>query len=253
MQLHNQFYKLVALGLGTCYIFQVFLNIGGVIKFIPSTGVTLPLVSYGGSSLLSTLIMFAIIQGLYIVREDEEESIERKKKNNSYELRKEELRQQKKQERSQMSRKERKEQSKLEKKEKKKKREVNKEFARVTYVFVALFLVLMGYIGYFNVLESKDIINSPYNPRLDSMADRVVRGKILDKDGNVLAQTETAEDGSEYRSYPYGNLYAHVVGYSSQGKSGLESTRNFELLTSNAFFLEKLSNEFQIRKIQETT
>lgn len=80
MQLRNQFYKLVALGLGTCYIFQVFLNVGGVIKFIPSTGVTLPLVSYGGSSMLSTLIMFAIIQGLYIVREDEEESIERKKK-----------------------------------------------------------------------------------------------------------------------------------------------------------------------------
>lgn len=80
MQLRNQFYKLIALGLGTCYIFQVFLTIGGVTKFIPSTGVTLPLVSYGGSSLLSTLIMFAIIQGLYILREDEEESIERKKK-----------------------------------------------------------------------------------------------------------------------------------------------------------------------------
>ena len=80
MQLHNMFYKMVALGLGTCYIFQVFLTIGGVTKFIPSTGVTLPLVSYGGSSLLSTLIMFAIIQGLYILREDEEEDIERKKK-----------------------------------------------------------------------------------------------------------------------------------------------------------------------------
>lgn len=80
MQLRNQFYKLVALGLGTCYIFQVFLTIGGVTKFIPSTGVTLPLVSYGGSSLLSTLIMFGIIQGLYIVREDEEEKIERKRK-----------------------------------------------------------------------------------------------------------------------------------------------------------------------------
>lgn len=80
MQLHNMFYKLVALGLGTCYIFQAFLNIGGVTKFIPSTGVTLPLVSYGGSSLLSSLVMFAIIQGLYIVREDEEEDIERRKK-----------------------------------------------------------------------------------------------------------------------------------------------------------------------------
>ena len=80
MQLHDGFYKLVALGLGTCYIFQVFLNIGGVTKFIPSTGVTLPLVSYGGSSLLSTLIMFAIIQGLYILREDEEDYIEKRKR-----------------------------------------------------------------------------------------------------------------------------------------------------------------------------
>ena len=72
MELRNFFYKLVALGLGTCYIFQVFLQIGGVTKFIPLTGVTLPFVSYGGSSLLSTMIMFGIIQGLYIVREDEE-------------------------------------------------------------------------------------------------------------------------------------------------------------------------------------
>lgn len=79
MQLHDGFYKLVALGLGTCYIFQVFLTIGGVTKFIPSTGVTLPLISYGGSSVFSTLIMFAIIQGLYILREDEEEDIERRK------------------------------------------------------------------------------------------------------------------------------------------------------------------------------
>lgn len=71
MQIHNQFYKLTALGLGTVYGFQVFLTIGGVIKFIPSTGVTLPLVSYGGSSLLSTFIIFAVIQGLYIIREDE--------------------------------------------------------------------------------------------------------------------------------------------------------------------------------------
>lgn len=80
MQLENQFYKLVALGLGTCYIFQTFLTIGGVTKFIPSTGVTLPLVSYGGSSVLSTLIMFAIIQGLYILRKDEEEDIGREEK-----------------------------------------------------------------------------------------------------------------------------------------------------------------------------
>lgn len=69
MQMKDIFYKLIALGLGTIYGFQVFLSIGGDIKCIPSTGVTLPLVSYGGSSLLSTLIIFAIIQGLYLMRE----------------------------------------------------------------------------------------------------------------------------------------------------------------------------------------
>lgn len=74
MQMKDQFYKLIALGLGTVYGFQVFLTIGGVTKFIPSTGVTLPLVSYGGSSLLATMAVFAIIQGLYSLRQNEGET-----------------------------------------------------------------------------------------------------------------------------------------------------------------------------------
>lgn len=76
MQMRDQFYKLLALGLGTVYGFQVILTVGGAIKFIPSTGVTLPLVSYGGSSLLATFVIFAIIQGLYILREDQMEEEE---------------------------------------------------------------------------------------------------------------------------------------------------------------------------------
>lgn len=71
MKLTNRFYRLVALGLGTTYAVQVFLTIGGGIKLIPLTGVTLPLVSSGGSSVLSTLIMFSIVQGLYMLRRDE--------------------------------------------------------------------------------------------------------------------------------------------------------------------------------------
>ena len=70
MQVRDNFYKLIATGLGCGYGIQTFLTIGGVTKFIPSTGVTLPLVSYGGSSLLSTMILFAIIQGLYILRRE---------------------------------------------------------------------------------------------------------------------------------------------------------------------------------------
>ncbi len=78
MQLSNRYYRLVAFGLGTTYAVQVLLTIGGSIKLIPLTGVTLPLVSYGGSSLLSTLIMFAIVQGLYMLRSDEETEREMK-------------------------------------------------------------------------------------------------------------------------------------------------------------------------------
>ena len=82
MSIRDPFYKLIALGLAVEYGTQVFLTIGGVTKFIPSTGVTLPLVSYGGSSLLATMILFAIIQGLYMKRNDEEREIEDEKERN---------------------------------------------------------------------------------------------------------------------------------------------------------------------------
>lgn len=68
MRFRDKFFRLVALGLSVSYGFQVFLTIGGVTKFIPLTGVTLPLVSYGGTSVVVTCVVFAIIQGLYIYR-----------------------------------------------------------------------------------------------------------------------------------------------------------------------------------------
>lgn len=67
------FYRLVAVGLGVTYGFQVFLTVGGAMKMIPMTGVTLPFVSYGGSSIVSSLIMFALINGMYNMRQDEVE------------------------------------------------------------------------------------------------------------------------------------------------------------------------------------
>jgi len=77
MKMQAMFYKLIAFGLGTVYITQVFLTVGGVIKFIPSTGVTLPFVSYGGSSMFASFILFNIVQGLYILKRGEEEEDEK--------------------------------------------------------------------------------------------------------------------------------------------------------------------------------
>lgn len=79
----NKFYRLTAFGYGVLYIFQVFLTVGGGIKFIPLTGVTLPLISYGRSSLVSVMIMFFLLHSIHmqsqmvqIKEEDTEELIE---------------------------------------------------------------------------------------------------------------------------------------------------------------------------------
>ncbi len=80
MNLKDKFYQLTAFGLGVTYIFQVFLTIGGGCKFIPLTGVTLPFISYGGSSVLTTLIMFSITEGLSMIQEEEAEEEKRRRK-----------------------------------------------------------------------------------------------------------------------------------------------------------------------------
>lgn len=69
MSVKDPYYRLIALGFAAYYAFQIFLAIGGTIKFIPMTGVTLPLVSYGGSSVLSTLVMLSVVQGIYLIHE----------------------------------------------------------------------------------------------------------------------------------------------------------------------------------------
>lgn len=70
-KMENKFARLASLGLGCTFSVQVFLTVGGAMKMIPSTGVTLPFISYGGSSIMSTVIMFAIVQGFYISRCEE--------------------------------------------------------------------------------------------------------------------------------------------------------------------------------------
>lgn len=72
MVCNKKFYRLIACGFGVLYIFQVFLTVGGGIKFIPLTGVTLPFVSYGGSSVLSSVIVFYTVQWVIITYRDKE-------------------------------------------------------------------------------------------------------------------------------------------------------------------------------------
>ena len=124
----------------------------------------------------------------------------------------------------------------------------DKSILFVTYIMVGLFVGLMGYFGYFLQVQSETVINNSYNARLDSFSDRIIRGEILSNDGTVLAKTNVAEDGTEVREYPYGSLFAHVVGYSDQGKTGLESLANFYLLSSHMNLVEPVSYTHLLRQ-----
>ncbi|MDD3339981.1 MAG: penicillin-binding transpeptidase domain-containing protein [Lachnospiraceae bacterium] len=145
-------------------------------------------------------------------------------------------------------RKEWKEKKAEEKRLAKERRAKGKEYVIVSYLFVAIFLSLIGYLVYFNVVLKDDILASPYNKRQDSASERVVRGDIKSLDGETLATTNVGEDGKETRYYPFENMFAQVVGYSTNGKSGLETLANYQLLSSNTFILDQVQNDFSKKK-----
>ncbi|MDW2798919.1 penicillin-binding transpeptidase domain-containing protein [Clostridium boliviensis] len=120
----------------------------------------------------------------------------------------------------------------------------------LTYGVVMLFIGLAVYYGYFLQVESESVINNSYNTRLDSFADRVVRGEIISSDGQILARTDVDGEGHETRIYPYDSMFAHSVGYSVNGKTGLEAQANFYLLTSHVNIMEQIFNELYTRKSQ---
>lgn len=208
MQMKDKFYKLVGVGLAVLYATQVVLTIGGAIKFIPSTGVTLPLVSYGGSSMLSTLIVFGIVQGLYM----------------------------------------RKAASKAAGKKDNKKQDANQEYNVVTYIFMAIFGAMILYMVYFLAFKSEDFINNEYNGLQTLFEEDVIKGDIITSDGYVIAETVVDEEGNTTRNYPYNGMFAHLTGYSSNVRTGLEKQLNFTLLRSNTFFVEQLMCELTNEK-----
>lgn len=112
-------------------------------------------------------------------------------------------------------------------------RDIRKSTFQIIYIFLGLFLLMMGYFAYFIIFKSNDVINSSYNKRQAVLAERVIRGEILAADGEVLAKTDVDKKGNETRQYPFGKIFAHVVGRNSKGKTGLEESENIRLLTSN--------------------
>lgn len=198
----ERFLKLSAYGLGIVYIVQLLLTIGGNCKFIPMTGVTLPLISYGGSSILATMMIFSAMQGFYL---------------NYSAVIHEEL----------------------------------PEFKGLSMDVVAgffsfVFMAMAGYLAHYIYFESPQVINNSYNAkRQEILAAQTIRGDIVAYDGTVLATTieETQE-----RFYPFGEMFSHVIGYSVNGKMGIEKAANISLVSSDISLDEKLKDDLDEKK-----
>lgn len=113
---------------------------------------------------------------------------------------------------------------------------------------VAVFLGLIGYIIYFMQFKAEAIIANSRNIRQDSFADVVERGDIITSDGVVIATSQTDENGVTTRSYPYDNMFAHLVGYDDYGKAGLELQGNFYMLRSHINIFERVYKEIKEEK-----
>src|SRR4051812_45389296 len=95
--------------------------------------------------------------------------------------------------------------------------------ARLQLVLLAGFVTVALALGYWQFFRQDEVLARPTNPRITEAARRIVRGRILDRTGEVLAENQPTPDGGSRRTYPTGGL-ANLVGYHSErfGNSGIE-------------------------------
>ena len=106
---------------------------------------------------------------------------------------------------------------------------------RLTSIFFTIVLIgLIAYLLYFYFAEGLRFENSTYNRRrIDMLSEEYIRGSVYSSDGELLAYTETT-DGQDVRVYPYGRVFAHVLGYNINGGLGLEGAYHSKMLSSHA-------------------
>lgn len=221
-----------AVGLTTVIGFQAFLIIAGVTKLLPLTGVTLPFMSQGGSSLLSSFI----IVGLLLRAGDEGTGREAQLVASTpesgdgrvsllgarasafvhgshararFEIQGEES--------GVLGR-----------------VALGKRLTALITTFAVLFAALIANLTYLQVIQAGTVQGMPSNNHIIAKSAYVQRGAIITSDGVTLAESLRQEDGTYLRSYPQGSLAAHTVGYISTryGSAGIESTMN-DTLTGN--------------------
>ena len=248
-----------AVGLTSALCFQAFLIVGGVTKLLPLTGVTLPFMSQGGTSLLASFL----IVGLLLRAGDDGTGHGAELKpsadnagstllgtaNGAGELIGEAGRavdgvvhgshvrgsfKVQSAESGVLGR-----------------VALGKRLTALITVFSLLFAVLIANLTYVMEIDAGRVQSLSNNNHTIAKTAYVQRGAIVTSDGVTLAESLQQSDGTYLRSYPLGSLAAHTVGYISTqyGTSGVESTMN-ETLTGHADYSNWRSALYSLAGVQ---
>lgn len=187
----------IAVGLTASIILQAFIIVGGVTRLIPLTGLTLPFVSQGGSSLLASFIAI----GFLLRCGDQSTGLGTEMISGTGTLSSESVL-------GRVS--------------------LGKRLTKTMIAFSVLFALLVANLTLIMVVQANDYKNMPSNNHTLAREARTERGTISTYDNVVLAQSVLQDDGTYERVYPSGTLAAHVVGYASEayGTAGIEASYN---------------------------
>jgi cell division protein FtsW (lipid II flippase) len=177
------FERFLAAGLTTGLVVQAWVIMAGNAKLAPIAGVTLPFVSYGGSSLLISFIALALL--LRISNQPANQLTNQP---------------------------------------------ANQSLLRLTCTLSLALTLLAATCGYWAIARAESLRARDDNPRRVLYEQRVVRGRILDRKGAVLADIEVASDDTVTRRYLVPEA-APAVGYASlrHGTGGIEAALDAEL------------------------
>jgi cell division protein FtsW (lipid II flippase)/cell division protein FtsI/penicillin-binding protein 2 len=185
--------SLTATGLVAALGLQTFVIVGGVTRLIPLTGITLPFVSYGGSSVVANFVLLGLL--MRAGDETPAEGSETVSTGTTGTLG-----------RSSLSR----------------------RLVGVSWLVTLLTAALVANLTWLQVIDAQALTNDPRNTRNLDKELRAERGAILTRDGVVLARSVKQTNGFYKRTYPAGKLAAHATGYYSSryGRAGVEAAAN---------------------------
>ena len=198
---------MMAVGCTVTIVLQAFIIVGGVTRLIPLTGLTLPFISQGGSSLLGSFI----IVGFLLRAGDEATGVGTEMLNGTT--------------------------SSLHSNSVLGRISLGKRLTNGMLLCSALFALLVANLTMIMVVQADSYQTMPGNNHTLAKEAKSERGTISTYDGIVLARSAVDDDGSYERIYPAGDLAAHVVGYVSQqyGTSGIEASYNETLKGQESF------------------